>query len=1060
MQEVLNWEEIRNKKTEEYGTKYKNWSWILVRQYKDRTHFLFELLQNAEDAGASDVAFSLREDGFTIEHNGTLFTKQDVISITDVESGKSGGKFIGKFGIGFKSVYAYTANPRIYSGRYAFEIRDFLFPYEIPPVALQTGLTRIEIPFNRPKNDNGAGAAPSQAELREIRKSAFQEISRALLRQIDGTTLLFLHNIQSLEIRIQGEPHIVRIERARRELNGAEEVRTRHVSAAQTNESAYWFFSDRRERTAVAFLHDGNELRPIPNSRVFTFFPTDKESHQSFLLHAPFETTPARDNIVEDSDRNGRLIESLCALIRRAFLWLRDKGWLSVKALHDAYPMYPYEKDAIFRRIYDSAVQTIADGEKILPTNAVGVYKSVAEILLPERASLGELFDDRDLRSLPGGLRKSWISRDIAKDANRKFRAFLTDNFHPPVVMWTDILEKLTPAFLERKEREWFERLFPEISGFVTLHPLNVHEADGRKLPFVRLADGRHICAWEKGKPSAYLNNPESCPNRIHADFLSSPAICNFYQKNLGLRDYNAQRIALDEILPKYRTETGGASVPWTEHLSDLRVIREALRVSPYLAESVGAAFLLTDGETWRHPGDLHIPSGFDGKVIPEYRLVEGAVSLAFLSTRYERAADLDSAFFKRLGCADTLRKISLNRDNYLNLVRTYDENGAERARELQSRIFEKRRLDEDAWEQCALTYEGLPRILGRMDFNRSRELARFLERNLSNFVLHTTLSAANGQLFHGAGAAAEDVSTVMGLLLTGRAWLYRKDGACRPVRETRRSELDAVYERDCKRLLDILPFQEEDRALEEILSRIGNPQDRNTLKRLLEHPDELTQLTRAEQKRLERERKRDERGKLSDREKLETELQKRGKAEAPQAPPEEYESVSNPERRRKKIETEFRESMDFRVKVPRTKLKYTFQDDASPEEKSTLAEWYQGGYCQICRTAIVKWDGRLHFQAVNFLDTSEFHARERATLDLCWNSLCLCPNCAAKYRYGPKDISTFVEQVRARTVEPGCDEAIPIRIGLQGKQETIHYAPKHFLALQAAINVFWKSEN
>ena len=1059
MQEVLNWEEIRQEKTEKYGTEYKEWNGILVQLYKDRTHFLFELLQNAEDTGASKVSFILREDGFTVEHNGIPFTKEDVISITAVKSSKSGGKFIGKyigkFGIGFKSVYAYTANPRIYSGRYAFEIRDFLFPYEIPPAALRTGLTRIEIPFNRAKNDIGAGATPAEEELREIRKTAFQEISRALLRQIDGTTLLFLHNIQSLEIQIQGCPHTVRIDKERRELDGVSEVKTRYVSVPQggavTTEAAYWIFSDQRERTAVAFLHDGNELRPIPNSRVFTFFPTDKESHQSFLLQAPFETTPARDNIVEDSDRNGRLIESLCALIRRAFLWLRDKGWLTVKTLNDAYPMYPYEKDAIFRRIYDSAVQTIADGEKILPTNAVGVYKSVTEILLPERAILGELFDDRDLRLLLGGLRKLWISRDIAKDANRKFRAFLTDNFHPPVVMWTNILEKLTPAFLERKEKTWFERLFPEISGFVTLHPLNVHEADGRKLPFVRLADGRHICAWEKGKPSAYLNNPESCPNRIHADFLSSPTICDFYQKNLGVQDYNAQRIALDEILPKYRTETGGASMPWAQHLSDLRVIREALRVSPYLAESVGAAFLLTDGETWRHPGDLHIPSGFGGKFIPEYRLVEGAVSLPFLSTRYERAADLDSAFFKRLGCADTLRKISLDRDDYLNLVRTYDENGAERARELQSRIFEKRRLDEDAWEQCALTYEGLPRILGRMDFNRSRELARFLERNLLNFSLRTTLTA---------GGVTEDVSTVMGLLLTGRAWLYRKDGACRPVRETRRSELNAVYERDCKRLLDILPFQEEDRALEEILSRIGNPQDRNTLKRLLEHPDELTQLTRAEQKRLERERKRDERGKLSDREKLEAELQKRGKAEAPQAPPEEYESVSNPERRRKKIETEFRESMDFRVKVPRTKLKYTFQDDASPEEKSTLAEWYQGGYCQICRTAIVKWDGRLHFQAVNFLDTSEFHARERATLDLCWNSLCLCPNCAAKYRYGPKDISTFVEQVRARTVEPGCDEAIPIRIGLQGKQETIHYAPKHFLALQAAINVFWKSEN
>ena len=1053
MQEILNWAEIRRKKTEEYGTKYKNWSWILVRQYKDRTHFLFELLQNAEDAGASKVSLTLREDGFTAEHNGTLFTKEDVISITDVESGKRGGKFIGKFGIGFKSVYAYTAKPRIYSGRYAFEIRDFLFPYEILPVDLQTNLTRIEIPFNRPKDDNGAGVTPSRAELREIRKAAFQEISRALLRQIDGMTLLFLNNIQSLEIQIQGYPHTVRIERKRRELDGASEVLTRCANGAEMNESAYWLFSDERERTAAAFLHVGNELRPVLNSRVFTFFPTDKESHQSFLLHAPFETTPARDNIVEDSDRNKRLIESLCGLIRRGFLWLRDKGWLTVKALNDAYPMYAYEEDAIFRRIYDSAVQTIADGEALLPTNAVGTYKSITEVLLPEKASLGELFGDRDLLALLG-LRKSWLSRDIAKETNRNFRAFLNNHFHPPVVLWTDVLQKLTPAFLERKEREWFERLFPAISDFVKPHPLNPHETDGRRLPFVRLSDGRHICAWEKGKPSAYLNNPESCPNRIRADFLESPAIRNFYHENLCLEDYDAQRIALD-VLSKYRTETGGASVPWAEHLADLRVIRDALRGAPYIVESVGKAFLLTDGKTWRHPQDLHIPPDFIGKPVPEYQLVNGVASLAFLAPRYERAADLDSTFFKRLGCADTLRKTYLNPDAYLNLVRTYEENGEQRARDLQARIFGKKRKDEDAWEECALTYEGLPQILGRkdMDLNRSKRLAVFLERNLSHFSLHTTLSAANG-------AVTENVSTVMGLLLTGRAWLFRKDGSCHPVRETRRSELNAVYERECRRLLDALPFQEEDRALEEVLARIGSPQDRDTLKRLLEHPDELAQLTRAQQKQRERERKREERGgKLSDAEKLEAELQRRGKAEAPQAPPE-YDAVSNPERRRKKIEAEFRETMDFFVKVPRTRLQYSFRDDTSPTEKATLAEWYQGGYCQICRTAIVKWDKTLHFQAVNFLDTSEFQARERATLDLCWNSLCLCPNCAAKYRYGSKDMSGFVEQVRARTVKPGCDEAIPIHIVLQGKEEIIHYAPKHFLALQAAINVFWKSEN
>ena len=290
MQETINWEELRRKKTEEYGTKYKNWSWILVRQYKDRTHFLFELLQNAEDAGASQVTLLLDRNAFAVEHDGTLFTKRDVVSITDVESTKGGAGSIGKFGIGFKSVYAYTTKPRIYSGKYSFEIRDFLFPHEISPIPLGAGLTRIEIPFNRHRNDTGSGQNVTPEQLRKLRETAFAEIKQALLRQINETSLLFLNRIQTLEIQIQ-DGDTVHMTREVRDLDGAKGSiirykRTAHGHTDLTQEFSYWVFADQRVQTAVAFLHRGNEVVPVSNPPVFTFFPTDKESHQSFFkLH-------------------------------------------------------------------------------------------------------------------------------------------------------------------------------------------------------------------------------------------------------------------------------------------------------------------------------------------------------------------------------------------------------------------------------------------------------------------------------------------------------------------------------------------------------------------------------------------------------------------------------------------------------------------------------------------------------------------------------------------------------------------------------------------------------
>ena len=54
-QDAISYKEIRDKKLVEYGTEFKDWIWILVKQYKDRTHFLFELLQNAEDARFVEV---------------------------------------------------------------------------------------------------------------------------------------------------------------------------------------------------------------------------------------------------------------------------------------------------------------------------------------------------------------------------------------------------------------------------------------------------------------------------------------------------------------------------------------------------------------------------------------------------------------------------------------------------------------------------------------------------------------------------------------------------------------------------------------------------------------------------------------------------------------------------------------------------------------------------------------------------------------------------------------------------------------------------------------------
>ena len=45
-----------------YGTEAERVLKIIINQYSDRTHFIYEILQNAEDAGATEIRFQLEKD--------------------------------------------------------------------------------------------------------------------------------------------------------------------------------------------------------------------------------------------------------------------------------------------------------------------------------------------------------------------------------------------------------------------------------------------------------------------------------------------------------------------------------------------------------------------------------------------------------------------------------------------------------------------------------------------------------------------------------------------------------------------------------------------------------------------------------------------------------------------------------------------------------------------------------------------------------------------------------------------------------------------------------------
>ena len=96
--------------------------------YPDNAHFIYEIIQNAEDSSyiknkKAKLEFYLLDDGILVLSNQDGFTSNDIRSICVMASGDKIAKkdqFIGEKGLGFRSVFKITNTPCISSNGYEF----------------------------------------------------------------------------------------------------------------------------------------------------------------------------------------------------------------------------------------------------------------------------------------------------------------------------------------------------------------------------------------------------------------------------------------------------------------------------------------------------------------------------------------------------------------------------------------------------------------------------------------------------------------------------------------------------------------------------------------------------------------------------------------------------------------------------------------------------------------------------------------------------------------------------------------------------------------------------
>lgn len=968
-------------------------SGLLTRLYPDNAHFIYELLQNAEDAEATRASFRLSKDHLVFEHDGKrLFQHDNVESITSIGDSTKVDEptKIGKFGVGFKAVFAYTKSPEIHSGDYHFRINDLVVPERIPPrPAIRDGFTTT---FLFPFNHESKSA-----------QNATLEISGAL-RKLDDSALLFLGNIQEVsfvlvggargalrrsspreapQTQSRGELIHVAVEAPGSEPRGSHWLRyTRSVEIDDDDDG-------KRKTCSVALAFGlevvdekantpGRRLVPLNPGRVCIYFPAEKETSKlRFHIHAPFASTVARDS-VRDTEGNKQLLAALADLAADAMEDIRDRGLLTVPALG----ILPIKEDnlapfyAPFQRRLINAFQT----SNLVPTK-LGSHRP-AGALFRGPADIVNLISDDDLSTI---IKENYETPLWC--ANPPQRSQREDKFLDALGIdlwgWEELCDALRcddyalaidgdddrperlKRWLETKSDEWLCRLYGLLYDASERHDQTLEVAD---LAIVRArgAGGPRMVRPSECffPPSEETDIPENVLLVEKATYNSAKSVnrkdvARSFLEESGVRVYD-EAAEIEQIINSYKSD---AEINITLHRNHMRrfvnfygkhphklsIFEEKplfLGQSPSDESDLGfrtakSLFLdlpfedtgLSEIEEFRRKRKLWM--GYS-KLGSQVKLIEFAKALG-IQTKFN---------IRRVTTAMNLNVSSLRADYYRWRVRQTDS-----------------RIDID-W-----TLEGIERLVGAPTIASSR-------------VLWTTITTAprgvtRAEFRPNQQYKTREAPSQLVCWLRDSAWIPDAEGQFHKPQKIDRSRLAPGFDfDDGNGMLSAIGFEEEfQRQTEEYRAKddaaknlgfegVGAAEDiAAALREAGLDPKQAAALLR-------------------------------GHARKPVQP---EDGVSNPDRRRSGVR-ERREGAPDRQAVLRERSIQPGVKGVVAEAKAYLRAKYTNPdgemVCQLChqRMPFKLKSGEYYFEAVQFIRHLDKHHYA--------NRLALCPTCAAKYQY------------------------------------------------------------
>ncbi len=342
-----------------------------VQEYHGRE--LLELLQNADDAGVgygpNKALIELRRDGLCVANSGISFSTAGVRSLMIADRSPKQldrNRYVGNRGLGFRSILNWTTSPAILSGQlqlgyspqraagkleqiraqssYARQLveQQVRIGHECPipvlscPMILTT--ESLNMPLQKRALEFSAEGYDTVIVLPFTRERSYEKVKD----QIDDLLktrelMLFLQNLEKLEIRTESESQAWRVKR---------EQNVVRVLSGEDGESAVeWRVFSRRGQVREEFLDERNRQTPefevkiaVPvqgggGGVLFNYFPTKVQFPYPVVAHATIDLTANRDHL-EDSKTNEFLIGQLAeALADAAEASLSADSWRPLRQI-------------------------------------------------------------------------------------------------------------------------------------------------------------------------------------------------------------------------------------------------------------------------------------------------------------------------------------------------------------------------------------------------------------------------------------------------------------------------------------------------------------------------------------------------------------------------------------------------------------------------------------------------------------------------------------------------------------------------------------------------------